>query len=477
MDNSRLKPNPPSQNTRPVAKDSPNMILYTKMEALLSKMQNDRTGVPIKTVKSLLTKIPDVFSGEDLVSWLVNHLNISDLDEAIHLGSLIAAHGYFFPIDDHVITLKNDGSFYRFQWDYYWPSKGWEPENTEYAVYLCKRTMQNKARLELADYEAENLARLQRTFSKSWEDIFARAELEAKRDRKRDKTTRKIDDSRERAFWDVHRPVPGCVNTTEVDIKKAYWYKDRIKKSLYNSSPRKVSGVDKQSSPNPQMKSETIDSLNLTLSNLRRQLDRHCLKMSKVCESIISYSDQQNDYDPLLTPIPSNPWISNEEQYWADEKSREITVRRATKWKFSFSELLADERGREQFRKFLEKEFSAENFNFWIACQNLKQQPFKKLKATVKKIHHDYLSDETPNPINIDSKIKDTTLRNMGSPDRYCFEEAQEHIYHLMKSDSYARFLKSDQYKSFAANKSSSKDIKKMSGTTYNALHNESSSE
>ena len=50
---------------------------------------------------------------------------------------------------------------FSFQTPYYWPSKNWAPENTDYAVYLCKRTMQNKARLELADYEAENLARLQ----------------------------------------------------------------------------------------------------------------------------------------------------------------------------------------------------------------------------------------------------------------------------------------------------------------------------
>lgn len=33
---------------------------------------------------------------------------------------------------------------------------------------------------------------------------------------------RKVLDSQERAFWDVHRPMPGCVNTTEIDIKKAY---------------------------------------------------------------------------------------------------------------------------------------------------------------------------------------------------------------------------------------------------------------
>lgn len=35
--------------------------------------------------------------------------------EAIHIGSLIAAQGYIFPISDHVLTLKDDGTFYRFQ--------------------------------------------------------------------------------------------------------------------------------------------------------------------------------------------------------------------------------------------------------------------------------------------------------------------------------------------------------------------------
>uniref|UniRef100_A0ACB8GCG3 Regulator of G-protein signaling 7 n=1 Tax=Sphaerodactylus townsendi TaxID=933632 RepID=A0ACB8GCG3_9SAUR len=75
------------------------------------------------------------------------------------------------------------------------------------AVYLCKRTMQNKARLELADYEAESLARLQRAFARKWEFIFMQAEAQAKVDKKRDKIERKILDSQERAFWDVHRPV------------------------------------------------------------------------------------------------------------------------------------------------------------------------------------------------------------------------------------------------------------------------------
>ena len=67
--------------------------------------------------------------------------------------------------------------------------------------------MQNKTRLELADYEAENLARLQKMFARKWEFIFMQAEAQSRVDKKRDKLERKILDSQERAFWDVHRPV------------------------------------------------------------------------------------------------------------------------------------------------------------------------------------------------------------------------------------------------------------------------------
>ncbi|KAF3831037.1 hypothetical protein GH733_002275 [Mirounga leonina] len=156
--------------------------------------------------------------GTDIVQWLMKNLCIEDPVEAIHLGSLIAAQGYIFPISDHVLTMKDDGTFYRFQAPYFWPSNCWEPENTDYAIYLCKRTMQNKARLELADYEAVSMV------------IF-----QFRIDRKKDKTERKILDSQERAFWDVHRPVPGCVNTTEMDIRKCRRLKNpqKVKKSVY----------------------------------------------------------------------------------------------------------------------------------------------------------------------------------------------------------------------------------------------------
>ena len=39
---------------------------------------------------------------------------------------------------------KSMHALFRFQSRYFWPSSCWAPENTDYAVYLAKRTMQHK---------------------------------------------------------------------------------------------------------------------------------------------------------------------------------------------------------------------------------------------------------------------------------------------------------------------------------------------
>ncbi|RVE57117.1 hypothetical protein OJAV_G00213100 [Oryzias javanicus] len=390
--------------------DSPNMIVYRKIEDIITRIQDEKAGgVAIRTVKSFLSKIPSVVSGADIVQWLIKNLSIEDPAEAIHLGSLIAAHGYIFPISDHVLTLKDDGTLYRFQSPYFWPSNCWEPENTDYAIYLCKRTMQNKARLELADYEAENLARLQRAFARKWEFIFMQAEAQVKLDRKKDKAERKILDSQERAFWDVHRPVPGCVNTTEMDIRKCRREKNphRVKKSVYgvaDDSQNQLSPVHISSQP---ARKPTKEDVQKEITFLNIQLDRHCMKVSKVADSLMSYTEQFMEYDPLVSPVePSNPWISDDTTFWDLEASRDPSQQRVKKWGFSLEEALKDPAGRDQFLKFLESEFSSENLRF---CY-------------------------------------ERTSQNLKDPGRYSYEDAQEHIFKLMKSDSYARFLRSNIY-------------------------------
>uniref|UniRef100_A0A3B1IL46 Regulator of G protein signaling 6 n=1 Tax=Astyanax mexicanus TaxID=7994 RepID=A0A3B1IL46_ASTMX len=358
-----------------------------------------------------MSKIPSVVTGTDIVQWLMKNLSIEDPAEALHIGSLIAAQGYIFPISDHVLTLKDDGTFYRFQAPYFWPSNCWEPENTDYAIYLCKRTMQNKTRLELADYEAENLARLQRAFARKWEFIFMQAEAQVKIDRKKDKTERKILDSQERAFWDVHRPVPGCVNTTEMDIRKCRRMKNpqRVKKSVYGvaEDTQTQSPVHTQSQ---QSRKDTKEDVEKEILFLNTQLDRHCMKMSKVAE----------------TKDPSQ--------------------QRVRKWGFSLEEALKDPVGQDQFLKFLESEFSSENLRFWLAVQDLKRRPLQDVPARAQEIWQEFLAEGAPSSINLDSHSFERTSQNLKDPGRYSFEDAQDHIYKLMKSDSYTRFLRSSAY-------------------------------
>ncbi|KAK2707611.1 regulator of G-protein signaling 7-like isoform X2 [Artemia franciscana] len=429
--------------------ESPNQIVYRKMEHIVERMQDENNGVPVKTVKNFMTKVPSVFTGADLINWMVRNIDVLDQVEALHLAHLMAAHGYYFPIEEHILTVKNDNTLYRFQTPYFWPSNCWEPDNTDYAVYLCKRTMQNKTRLELADYEAENLARLQKMFARKWEFIFMQAEAQSRVDKKRDKLERKILDSQERAFWDVHRPVPGCVNTTEVDIRKAC----RMNRPMRNVSLRHhsigIAGGRLSPPPLPEISASPAEQLQKEIEALRKRIARTTVKVSKVSEAQISFAEQYKEYDPFLVASdPPNPWISDSTDLWDLEKhAKELTNKRVRRWAFSLHELLNDPLGREHFVKYLEKEFSSENLRFWEAVQDLKQLHQRAVATRSREIWSEFLGTEATCPVNIDSKSLEATRLAMDNPDRWTFDRAAGHVYHLMRSDSYSRFLRSEMYK------------------------------
>lgn len=83
------------------------------MEKIIERMQSENGGVTVRTVKAFMSKVPSVFTGADLVAWIVKNLDVEDATEALHLAHLLSSHGYLFPIDDHNLTVKNDGTFYR----------------------------------------------------------------------------------------------------------------------------------------------------------------------------------------------------------------------------------------------------------------------------------------------------------------------------------------------------------------------------
>ncbi|XP_067088262.1 regulator of G-protein signaling 6-like, partial [Osmerus mordax] len=83
---------------------------------------------------------------------------------------------------------------------------------------------------------------------------------------------------------------------------------------------------------------------------------------------------------------------------------------------------------------------------FWMAVQDLKRRPLQDVSERAQEIWVEFLAEGAPSSINLDSHSYERTSQNLREPGRYSYEDAQAHIYKLMKSDSYTRFLRSNAY-------------------------------
>ncbi|KAG7487597.1 hypothetical protein MATL_G00025350 [Megalops atlanticus] len=117
-------------------------------------------------------------------------------------------------------------------------------------------------------------------------------------------------------------------------------------------------------------------------------------------------------------------------------------------WAQSLERLLQSKYGMVVFRAFLKSEFSDENIDFWLTCENYKKiKSSEKMKSEAKKIYELYILAEAPKEVNIDHQTRELIRGQMKTPSRLCFDEAQNIVYRLMERDSYPRFLRSNIYK------------------------------
>ncbi|KAK9979743.1 hypothetical protein ABG768_013157 [Culter alburnus] len=147
----------------------------------------------------------------------------------------------------------------------------------------------------------------------------------------------------------------------------------------------------------------------------------------------------------LLTKSGSHENVSPEKKPPA--KPNHIAPDLAMRWSDSFEELLSHPDGVEVFTRFLRTQFSEENIEFWLACEDFKTtESATKLLSKAKQIHAIFIDKEAPKEINIDHSTKATIEKNILRPNKSCFDVAQDKIYSLMKRDCYPRFLTSDIY-------------------------------
>ncbi|XP_051545316.1 regulator of G-protein signaling 3a isoform X2 [Myxocyprinus asiaticus] len=132
-----------------------------------------------------------------------------------------------------------------------------------------------------------------------------------------------------------------------------------------------------------------------------------------------------------------------------DKSMRSIkpTPEEAMKWAESLDKLLIHKYGLAAFRAFLRTEFSEENLEFWLACEDYKKiKSQSKMVSKAKKIFSEYIAIQSCKEVNLDSYTREHTKENLQNISRSSFDLAQRRIYGLMEKDSYPRFLRSELY-------------------------------
>ncbi|NWZ77826.1 RGS18 protein, partial [Poecile atricapillus] len=128
-------------------------------------------------------------------------------------------------------------------------------------------------------------------------------------------------------------------------------------------------------------------------------------------------------------------------------KAASVSPEEAVKWGESFDKLLSEKAGLEAFTKFLKTEFSEENIEFWIACEDYKKsKSAQELLPKAKTIFETFIQKDAPKEVNLDWHTREVTRVAVGQPGRGAFEAAQRRVFALMEQDSYRRFLRSAAY-------------------------------
>ncbi|XP_071775263.1 uncharacterized protein LOC139927141 [Centroberyx gerrardi] len=117
------------------------------------------------------------------------------------------------------------------------------------------------------------------------------------------------------------------------------------------------------------------------------------------------------------------------------------------KWAESLNALLASRTGISVFGAFLRSEFSEENLQFYLACEQYRHSSNNfSLQRRAKDICATYIQPGAPREVNLDSKTRELTIQLLQAPSHTSLSHAQKRIYSLLDTDCYPRFLQSNIY-------------------------------
>ncbi|KAL7397673.1 hypothetical protein ABVT39_026208 [Epinephelus coioides] len=184
-----------------------------------------------------------------------------------------------------------------------------------------------------------------------------------------------------------------------------------------------------------------------------------CLKSAKDIKHKISFLLQKSE--PQATDQKQIKEKADAVAAAAAASAKMPTQAEVEKWKESFSYVMSSQKGRTVFGHFLKSEFSEENLDFWVACEDYKKSTPSEMATKAKKLYQQHVEADAPNEVNLDAATREETRQNVQNACPSCFNVAQKTIYTLMEKDSYRRFLKSKLIQNLSLTQCTDADEKK----------------
>ncbi|XP_030644374.1 regulator of G-protein signaling 1 [Chanos chanos] len=199
------------------------------------------------------------------------------------------------------------------------------------------------------------------------------------------------------------------------------------------------------------------NSFNLKHHHHRRQQARAKLTSAKLHLKSLFGQSPQSSHTNLFAPENKERESSAKERrsrlpffrQWSQvgHSRTKLSREEVEKWAESLNALLLSRSGVAVFGAFLRSEFSEENLQFYLACEQYRQSSNNfSLQRRAKDICATYIVPGAPREVNLDGKTRELTMSLLQAPSHASLSHAQKRIYALLDTDCYPRFLQSEVY-------------------------------